>query len=573
MEDELAVTGSDLLQSLRNTELQAPTRPEAIGDLVLLREWIGNTCHSTLENRGSHPVRVDEVTLASTTHDFSPASPAYGESFQMLCHYEGTLGSRETVGGYADMAHYRLPEPEGCFVAYGTLVVDASPGESHLFAFTTCERFSGQVRASASHIEFVLLLEGTVLGPGERVPLEKVLYVQAPNRSAALDILAEQLPPRPGGEARSIPTGWCSWYWYWDEVVEEDVARNVDAIAQRHLPLSLVQVDDGYEAALGDWLIPKEDGGSMAEAAEQWRRRGFEPAIWLAPFIAEASSRVFREHPDWFVRDLSGGPWRSGDNTFAGWRNPPWFVLDVTHPDALRYITDCFRTMRHEWGIRYFKLDALVWGALPWGVRHDPTVTSVQSYRAGMTAIRSAIGADSFLLGCNAPIWPSFGLVDGMRVTGDVDRDWSTFRSLTAEGFGRLWQNGRLWINDPDCFVVKNQGKNVLTTAQFRYHMSYVLAMGGSLFSGDDVARFTEADVAAVTKLLATPGVVARRDPDGVIRGTTRDGRRLEFLFNPTDSTATFDVLEEADDFWTGESAIHPVRVEPMSCVVLERSP
>ena len=31
---------------------------------------------------------------------------------------------------------------------------------------------------------------------------------------------------------------------------------NLDAMASLDLPVGIVQVDDGYEACVGDWLIP-----------------------------------------------------------------------------------------------------------------------------------------------------------------------------------------------------------------------------------------------------------------------------------------------------------------------------
>jgi alpha-galactosidase len=70
--------------------------------------------------------------------------------------------------------------------------------------------------------------------------------------------------------------------------------------------------------------------------------------------------------------------------------------------------------MREEWGCAYFKLDANFWGAIHGGRFHDPKATRVEAYRRGMQAIRRGAG-DAFLLGCNHPIFPSLGLIDGSR--------------------------------------------------------------------------------------------------------------------------------------------------------------
>ena len=66
--------------------------------------------------------------------------------------------------------------------------------------------------------------------------------------------------------------------------------------------LRYVQIDDGYQPAMGDWLEPgKAFGGDLGGVLREIRKRGFEPAIWVAPFIAEAGSNLFRNHPDWFM--------------------------------------------------------------------------------------------------------------------------------------------------------------------------------------------------------------------------------------------------------------------------------
>ena len=75
-------------------------------------------------------------------------------------------------------------------------------------------------------------------------------------------------------------------------------------------------------------------------------------------------------------------------------------MLDGTNPAARQYLTHVFKTMREEWGVKYFKLDANMWGALPFGQRFEKNRTCVEAYRIGMKAILEGAGSDSFLLGC-----------------------------------------------------------------------------------------------------------------------------------------------------------------------------
>ena len=170
----------------------------------------------------------------------------------------------------------------------------------------------------------------------------------------------------------SPPAGLCSWYCFGANVTAKNVLDNLDVIAKQITSLKYIQIDDGYQSAMGDWLeTGTAFGGNVRTVLDETRRRGFQPAIWVAPFIAEASSRVFREHPAWFIQDASGTPLAADKVTFGGWRHGPWYALDGTHPDVQQHFERLFRTMRDEWGCTYFKLDANFWGAMHGGRLHD----------------------------------------------------------------------------------------------------------------------------------------------------------------------------------------------------------
>ena len=109
-----------------------------------------------------------------------------------------------------------------------------------------------------------------------------------------------------------------------------------------------------------------------------------------------------------------GGRCRSDRVTFGGWRHGPWYALDGTHPEVQRHLEQVFRTMRQDWGVTYFKLDANFWGAIHGGRFHDPN-----AHARGSLPARHGGGpprpGDAFLLGCNHPMWPSIGEIHGSR--------------------------------------------------------------------------------------------------------------------------------------------------------------
>jgi alpha-galactosidase len=233
-------------------------------------------------------------------------------------------------------------------------------------------------------------------------------------------------------------------------------------------------------------------------------------------------------------------------------------MLDGSHPGAQAYLEHVFRTMRERWGCHYFKLDANTWGALHGGARHDALATRIEAYRRGMAAVRRGAGPESFLLGCNAPMWGSLGEVHGMRVSEDISRSWSRLCQVARQCFSRNWQHGRLWINDPDCLVLANKpGRPPLTDAEFRFHATAILATGGMLLDGDDTAALSPADWQHLRRLLPPSGKAARFRSAALDEGVIDlPDRRRYCLFNWGDSARpgrlTLPERCHVTDFWSG---------------------
>src|SRR4029079_174252 len=248
---------------------------------------------------------------------------------------------------------------------------------------------------------------------------------------------------------------------------------------------------------MGGWLgTGRGFGGNVRMVLADIRQRGFEPAIWDAPFVAEEKSALFQSHPQWFIKDADGAPLRSDRVTFGGWRRGPWYALDGTHPEAQSHLERVFRTMRIEWGCTYFKLDANFWGAMHGGKFHDPRATRIEAYRRGMEAILRGT-ADGFVLGCNHPIWESLVLIHGSRSSNDTKRSWERVETTARQNLQRNWQNGRLWWNDPDAVVLTGR----LTEDEFQFHATAIFASGGMILSGDDLTKISEHKLAMLRKL------------------------------------------------------------------------
>jgi alpha-galactosidase len=499
----------------------------------------------------------------------------------MLTQNGGTLGQPANLGNYTDAAHYKIPQPQGAHVMYGLLTMASAP-TTYVMAFTSSRRFVGRFDLRPASIQVVLDAEGLALAPGERWTLEEFSYGDGADRDALLRGVAQRLsanhssllagsppplalarasrslgPPAPSllaGRGASPPTGWCSWYCFGPRVTARQVLDNLDTIAKNIPGLKYIQVDDGYQPAMGDWLdTGAAFGGNVRGVLTAIRERGFEPAIWVAPFIAEQASKLFQQHPAWFVKDDEGKPLRADRVTFGGWRRGPWYALDGTHPEAQAHLETVFGTMRREWGCTYFKLDANFWGAMHGGRFHDPRATRVEAYRRGMDAIRRGAG-DAFILGCNHPIWPSLGLIHGSRSSNDIKRAWDRVATTARQNLNRNWQNGRLWWNDPDAVVLTGD----LTDEEFRFHATSIYASGGMVLSGDDLTKIGPDRLKMLQALLPPSGVAAAFADDSLNVGVIDlPGRRVVSLLNWTDAPQTLSVslrgAHHVRELWTGE--------------------
>jgi len=538
------------LKSLRS----APARVDLAGggdgkSLKVDRAWSGDICKSKLVNNGKTAARVKQVVLFTAPLGMPTESHLYGESFQMLSQTAGTI-ERPMDLGYSELKHYKMPQPEGATAASGLLTLTPPNGAPVTLAFTSCRRFSGRFFLKSGTLEVAIDTEGLELAPGQSWELEE--FTVTGSLASVADRIAKNHPPR--GVFAKPPAGWCSWYCFGPRVTAKQVLDNLDTIAKTIPGLKYVQIDDGYQPTMGDWLETGQAfGGDVQGVLKEIRRRGFEPAIWVAPFIAEKGSHLFQQHPDWFMKRADGSPLPANEVTFQGWRRGPWYALDGTHPEAQKHLEKLFRTMRTEWGCTYFKLDANFWGAMHGGRLHDPKATRIEAYRRGMQAVLR--GAEkSFILGCNHPIWGSFGLIDGSRSSADIKRTWKVFHDIARQNLRRNWQNGRLWWNDPDAIVLTGD----LPLNEFHFHATSVYASGGMILSGDDLTKIPPDRLAMLQKLLPPTGIAAEFEDDSLRVGVTKlPGKRMVSLFNwgEAPQTLSFKLPEPSrvTDYWTGE--------------------
>lgn len=299
---------------------------------------------------------------------------------------------------------------------------------------------------------------------------------------------------------KPAPVGWCSWYQYFGQVSDQDLGGNLEWARDhgRELPLRLFQIDDGFEAKVGDW---QEANVRFPDGVTQWagriRSAGFEPGLWLAPFVVQPGATLTRSHPEWLLRTRRGLPVNAG----FGW-NSFAQALDITHPEVIDFVKSLVRTATVEWGYKYLKLDFLYGGALA-GRRFDLTKTRAQALYAALRAIRDEVGNEITLVGCGCPLGSGVGVFDAMRIGADVaprwhpayfgtelffrpEPDFPAARNAIHNIVTRAPLHGRWWVNDPDCLVIRANDTH-LSTAEVQTLATVIASSAGSMIDSDNL--------------------------------------------------------------------------------------
>ncbi|CAK4067332.1 glycoside hydrolase family 36 protein [Vibrio sp. 16] len=450
----------------------------------------------------------DRFLLCQTEFNFERSATILGDGFQMLAQTTGTIEQPIDIGRCPDNSpSYRIYSSQDPKRYYNYLMVEDSLGYS-LFGFTSCHRFAGYFEVQEQEGRWLVSAyidgEGTYPQDWSTTALESIVCLQGDSMSQLYTeyskLIAKHHPVRAGVEAKA-PIGWCSWYAYYAEVNQDNIYHNLEVMSADAKQLEYVLLDDGYQAFMGDWLTPSDKFPSGVRAViEAIKAKGKKPAIWLAPFIAQPESELFKQHPDWFVKHQDGRLLKAEEVTYAGWRCTPWYVLDTSNPEVQEHLTHVVRVMREEWGIELFKLDANYWGTLK-GQRYQTGTTGIEAYRMGMEAIAEGAG-DAWILGCNAPMWPSLGLVDAMRVSDDVERNEHRFEQIAKETFYRSWQHRKLWQIDPDCATLVSLPNQAAERQSYEFHRNVLLASSGLLLSGDPLPELTPWAKQTLSKLI-----------------------------------------------------------------------
>ena len=304
--------------------------------------------------------------------------------------------------------------------------------------------------------------------------------------------LANISPPK----AKPI-IGWTSWYHYYTNISEQIILDNLAAFSEKQLAIDIFQIDDGYATRMGDWLSIKPNfPNGMAHISRAIHEENYKAGLWLAPFVCEKKSELFKQHPDWILKDGEGNLVRAGWNPlWSGW----FYALDFYHPEVQSHLIIVLNTVLQKWNYDMVKLDFLYAVALA----PPPNKTRGQVMHETMSFLRNIIG-NKLILACGVPLGSSFGLVDYCRIGADIHTRWEHQLLKWLRGRERVstilslqntlsrWQlNGKAFFNDPDVFILRKSRQKLTLPQQHTLFLINVL-LGSVLFTSDNVREYKE---------------------------------------------------------------------------------
>ena len=483
-------------------------------------------------------VKQSELVLFKTKVT-DPNTPFYAEGFQMLCCYSGTFANPTCIARCPDNSSvYRITNDLGYTTVYNYIAYKSN-NSWILVGFSTCNKFQGFFRVypdgtleavmDTENFKGYSSLENLVIIEDTSLFAIKCKFAKYINNNLSI-----QIPNK-------TPTGWCSWYSYYADVNEQLVIQNLNEL-KNFDSLDYLLIDDGYQNHMGDWLDFSASKFSLGleELVHKINNTGKKAAIWIAPFICSTESSIFKNHQDWLVKDKNGNPLCSSTVTYEGWREAPWYMLDFSNPEVCEYIYNVVTFFYKKLNITYFKLDALYWGAIK-GSYFKYNQTRIQNYRKCLEIFRKATDNKAYILGCNAPMWPSIGLVHGMRCADDVERNKQRYTLNFHVLLHRLWMSRMLWHIDPDCICIKDITNQSCSPEIYNYHFSGMQLFTDIIMLGDPLSSYSEEDKLKIEKLILSAKTIN-------IEEQSDDLKQVVFTTNDQKFRITFDLVNHSCD-------------------------
>lgn len=392
-------------------------------------------------------IHIDEALAFDSKSKFLYGGSCMGRTPMQQKKYDGEIGQTETV-----------------------LVAQKAENDYYKVGILTWEIFRSYISFDkAKGITIVAEGEKKPVKPGETIYFEKIVLEKGTNWQDLLYSYGEQIAKVQNIKPKKIEhfTGWSTWDYYGQRFTDKEIKMNIDELKATTIKGNIIQVDGGWWNFRGDYLDSRTDiEGGMKGVSKMIAKEGFTPGIHIDGFRAEKGATIFKEHPEYFLRDQEGQVIFTEEQRPNRMEYKTYF--DFSNPAAREYIKNVLKTMREDWGVKYFKIDFMRYGlnedifkadkkkTLKEIKSFDPSMTCMERTRAGLKAMKEGLG-DGYLLGCSSVFGPTLGIVDGLRTGGDIFPTYDAYRDRCLQNGGNFYLHKTVVQNDADYLIVRNK--------------------------------------------------------------------------------------------------------------------
>ena len=217
-----------------------------------------------------------------------------------------------------------------------------------------------------------------------------------------------------------------SWIQFKKDVNQSGLIEYADNIRKYEIPCSILEIDDMWTPAYGEFDFDKEKFPSPKEMVEKLDSADFKVVLWVTPFVEKKAS-VYK-----YLRSKGYLILNSKDNSpyMTQWWNGKAALIDFSNPEAYEWFLNQLKSLQQNYGVRGFKLDAGDAEYLNAPFKSFADITPSQ-----YTDLFASIGK-YFEINELRVSWltQSLGLVQRLR---DKDSDWSS-----DKGIGSLIPHG-----------------------------------------------------------------------------------------------------------------------------------
>lgn len=316
------------------------------------------------------------------------------------------------------------------------------------------------------------------------------------------------LPPVPAGQAAAAPAApaqagfrpvlYNSWEATYFNVTQEGQAALADRAAE--IGVELFVVDDGWFGArdndrrgLGDWYPnPHKFPEGLGPLAAHVERRGMRFGIWVEPEMVNPDSDLYRAHPDW-VLHFPHRPRSEHRNQL---------VLNFAREDVRDHIFDLLDRLLKSQPVAFVKWDH----NRPWT---EPGWPEASPERQREVWVRHVLGLYELIDRLRAAhphvAFESCAGGGGRIDLGIMARTDQVWTSDNTDAYDRLRiQEGFTFAYTPRVMMSWVTHSPTWTSGRhlsldYRFHV----AMAGGLGIGDDITKWTPAEMSRATELIA----------------------------------------------------------------------